>query len=555
MEPGQKTGGAGGQAVQSEGRVLVIGLDGATWDLLRPWAEEGYLPNLQALMKAGAWGILRSTIPPSTPPAWTSFATGKNPGKHGIFDFHQFQVAGAPLTLINSYSIRAPTLWHILSRQGRRVGCINIPVTYPAQLVNGFLISGMMTPGLEADWIYPPELGRRLLDAIGEYVIDIEAQSYHIETQEDALRFLAEVLHAFRQRRDALYFLLDHEPWDLLIAVFILPDRIQHKLWKYLDPGCTHYAQPEGQVIREAALRCYREMDEMLGVLGARLRGKDYLCLMSDHGFGPLDGYFDLNAWLARHGVLCFKPLGVSRLKGWLRPLIPEGVLRYWRWHKARHRSLFNPQPRRRIDWTRTWAYFSSPLEQGVRLCTQTGGETRSEMLAHLLKVMGALRHPTDGQPLIDQVYQREEIYHGPWTGLAADLLISARNYRYLGISGSAAGGPIIHQAEDAQGFHRPDGLFLVHGPGIRAGSVTDGAHITDVAPTILYLLQEQIPDDMDGQVMRNCFDPAHLETFPPCYRRAEPYDFRQESSFAYSDEDAAEITSRLEGLGYLDPG
>jgi len=555
MEPGQKAGGAGGQAVQSEGRVLVIGLDGATWDLLRPWAEDGYLPNLQALMKAGAWGILRSTLPPSTPPAWTSFATGKNPGKHGIFDFHQFQVAGAPLTLINSYSIRAPTLWHILSRQGRRVGCINIPVTYPAQPVNGFSISGMMTPGLEADWIYPPELGRRLLDAIGEYVIDIEAQSYHIETQEDALHFLAEVLHAFRQRRDALYFLLDHEPWDLLIAVFILPDRIQHKLWKYLDPGCMHYAQPEGQVIREAALRCYREMDEMLGVLGARLRGKDYLCLMSDHGFGPLDGYFDLNAWLARHGVLCFKPLDTSRLKGWLRPLIPEDILRRRRQIRSRHRSLFNPQPRRHIDWARTWAYFSSPLEQGVRLCPQTGEETRPEMLARLLKVIGALRHPADGQPLIDQVYQREEIYHGPWTGLAADLLISARNYRYLGIGGSAAGGPIIRQAKDAGGFHRPDGLFLVQGPGIRAGSVTDGAHITDVAPTILYLLQEQIPDDMDGQVMRNCFDPAHLETFPPCYRRAEPYDFQQESSFAYSDEDAAEITSRLEGLGYLHPG
>ncbi len=541
------------QSVRSKARALVIGLDGSTWVLLHPWAEAGYLPHLQTLMQKGAWGVLRSTIPPSTPPAWTSFATGKNPGKHGIFDFHQFQVEAAPPTLISSYAVRAPTLWQILSRRGRRVGCLNIPVTYPPQPLNGFLISGMMTPSLESDWVYPPELGRHLLEAIGGYIIDVEAQRYPIENRDDALRFLDDVLHAFRQRRNALYFLMDYEPWDLLIAVFILPDRIQHKLWKYLDPGCAHYSRPEGQVIREAALRCYREMDEMLGTLWARLGGNDYLFLMSDHGFGPLDGHFHVNTWLAQQGFLRFKRLEVGRLKSRLRPLLPETVLRRWRQHRTERRSLFAPRRRDHIDWARTSAYFSSPLEQGIRLRAGSDQTVRQELVLRLTDALSTLLHPDDGQPLIDRVYQREEIYHGPWTGLAADLLVSARNYSYLGIDGSAARGPIIHRENSAQGFHRPDGLFLVQGPGIRAGSVTRAASITDMAPTILYTLQEKIPDDMDGQVIRDCFDSAYLEAFPPHYLRAETYEIQQESGSAYSDEDMAEIVNRLEGLGYLD--
>lgn len=543
------------ESVRNRSRALVIGLDGATWDLLHPWAEAGYLPHLQALKQNGAWGVLRSTIPPSTPPAWTSFATGKNPGKHGIFDFHQFQVEGAPLTLISSFSIQAPTLWQILSRRDRRVGCLNIPVTYPPQPLNGFLISGMMTPSLESDWVYPPELGRRLLSAIGDYVIDIEAQSYHIENQDDALHFLDEVRYAFRQRREALYFLLDHEPWDLLIAVFILPDRIQHKLWKYLDPDCAHYSRPEGQLIREAALRCYREMDDMLGVLRTRLSRDDYLFLMSDHGFGPLDGYWRVNSWLAQQGFLHFKRSGVGRLKGWLRPLTPRPVLHRWIQHRSRHRSLFNPRPRGHIDWACTPAYFSSPLEQGIRLRAGIDRTVRQELVSRLTDALATLLHPDDGRPLIDRVYRREEIYHGPWAERAADLLISARNYGYLGIDGSSAGGPIVHPANDAQGFHRPEGLFLVQGPGVRAGPVIGEAHITDVAPTILYTLQEKIPDDMDGQIMRDCFDATYLEAFPPRYIQAEAYDPQQESGFAYSDKDMVEIVSRLEGLGYLDRG
>ena len=125
-------------------RVLVIGIDGGTFDLIQPWAEAGDLPNLSQLLAEGVHGPLESTLPPVTAPAWTTFATGKNPGKHGVFDF--IRPTGGEFDMINATSIRAPTLWQILSEADRTVGVMNVPVTYPPSKVNGFVIGGMLSP-------------------------------------------------------------------------------------------------------------------------------------------------------------------------------------------------------------------------------------------------------------------------------------------------------------------------------------------------------------------------------------------------------------------------
>src|SRR6059036_19158 len=148
-------------------KVVVIGLDAATWTVIRPCMAEGKMPNLAKLMKAGVSGTLESILPPITPPAWTSFMTGKNPGKHGIFHFMEAQPGTYGLRYLNAASRRAKTVWRMLSDAGYTVGTMNIPFTYPPEQLNGFQISGMDTPSEKSPFIYPPELRSELVGLLG----------------------------------------------------------------------------------------------------------------------------------------------------------------------------------------------------------------------------------------------------------------------------------------------------------------------------------------------------------------------------------------------------
>jgi predicted AlkP superfamily phosphohydrolase/phosphomutase len=136
-------------------KVIVIGLDGATLDLILPWVQKGLLPNFQRIIKKGIWGHLTSTIPPFTAPAWTSFMTGKNPGKHGIYDFMVREPGTYTSSSVNASFCDADSLWRIIGSEGKKVGVINVPMTYPPEEVNGFLISGMLTPSNTDTFSHP----------------------------------------------------------------------------------------------------------------------------------------------------------------------------------------------------------------------------------------------------------------------------------------------------------------------------------------------------------------------------------------------------------------
>ncbi len=155
-----------------KGRVLVIGLDGATLDLICPWVKEGRLPNLARLMKGGIYGKLESTIPAQTPVAWTSFMTGMNAGKHGIPDYVTHEPNSYKIEYINATYRRAKPIWSIVGDRGGRVGVVNVPMTYPPEAVNGFMISGMDTPGTDATFTYPPDLYGEITEKFGDYMID-----------------------------------------------------------------------------------------------------------------------------------------------------------------------------------------------------------------------------------------------------------------------------------------------------------------------------------------------------------------------------------------------
>ena len=137
-------------------KIMVIGLDGATFDLIKPWASEGKLPTFKKLLKNGIYANLESTVPYATVPAWPSFATGCNPGKHGFYDFFKEKENSYELTVEARPSkvVKQPTLWEILSYYNKNVAVINVPGTYPPYKINGYMITGMLSPP-GAKFTYP----------------------------------------------------------------------------------------------------------------------------------------------------------------------------------------------------------------------------------------------------------------------------------------------------------------------------------------------------------------------------------------------------------------
>lgn len=146
-------------------KLLIIGLDGATFKILNPLAKKGYLPTIKKLMEGGVKGKLQSTIPPITGPAWVSFATGKNPGKTGVYDFfNRKNKKTYKIYPVSSKNFKHHSYWDILSKRGHRVGIINFPTLYPAYKINGYMVSGIW--GKENDKLsfWPRSLSEKIKD-------------------------------------------------------------------------------------------------------------------------------------------------------------------------------------------------------------------------------------------------------------------------------------------------------------------------------------------------------------------------------------------------------
>lgn len=287
------------------GRVLVIGLDGATFDIMGPLVKEGKLPTIAGLMKEGTSGNLKSTIPFVTAPAWTSFMTGKNPGKHGVFGFLERKRDSYERVLVDGSAIRAKTLWEILSESGKKSIVVNVPMTYPPRKINGLLISGMGAPASE-NFCYPTAVQREL----GDYRVDTDV-IYRPGREEEFLDDLDDVT---RKRRKVVLTLLKRD-WDFFMCVFVGLDRVQHHFWRFIDPDNPSYDEDAAKRFGSVITDYYQRMDKIIKEM-VENAGDASVVLMSDHGFGPVHKIFDVSTFLAQLGLLkrgterlmCFAP-------------------------------------------------------------------------------------------------------------------------------------------------------------------------------------------------------------------------------------------------------
>lgn len=559
-------------------RALVIGLDGATFRVLRPMAEAGELPNLERLMRAGAHGVLRSTIQPSSEQAWPAFFTGVQNGKHGIFGFVQRVPGTYETQYVNARLQRAPTLWRILSERGRRVLVVNVPITYPPEEVNGVLISGLMTPSERSRFTHPPHIYEELRRAVGGYTINVDIETGQLKDagEEALLNAVEDMVHL---RTKAVTYLAQQYGWDFLCVVYGAADRVSHKFWRYMDDDCpTARAEGKAGVIP----RVYRMLDEAVGELLDALAGPNTLVLiLSDHGFSPLKKAFFLNQWLAEQGYLVSKPRAED-LGTRARSLVNAGLRRavHWLdrpWMAAAKRAAFAMWPALKgklhssmayagVDWSRTRAYAVGTMgniylnvrgrePQGIVEMGAGYEALRDEIIAGLK----SLRDPESGAPIFLDVYRREEIYHGPYLEEAPDIVgLLDPTYHVAAVDWRPADGGVIESlgdkllfVGDLSGQHDLDGILLAQGPHVRTGERIEGARIIDLAPTILAAMGEPVPAHMDGRVLDQLFDtpPAvHIdEENPTTPSPPAPGDA------GYSEDEEEEIASRLRGLGYIE--
>jgi predicted AlkP superfamily phosphohydrolase/phosphomutase len=551
-------------------RTLIIGLDGATFDLIDPLVRAGYLPTLGRLMAEGVHGPLSAWPNWNSASAWTSMVTGYNPGQHGIHDFGNVSSRGGtawhPITAANRSK---DPFWCLLSAAGRRVGIINVPISYPADPVNGFMLSGLHTPGVHSPgFAYPPGLLDELARQGIDYVIDVPMLGDHRSKRAlQRLPWTAEQMA--HTRASAVLYLMQTHPWDVLMAVFVATDRVQHRFW---PKGYGSVESADWAPIRNL----YRQIDSFLGDSLEFIDENTTVLVVSDHGFGPAHPAGRcLNPLFAQLGLLRYRQ-GGSRLPGRLlgallhygRQMIPgrlqdlliRALPRLYSRAVSEHKYSG-------IEWSRT-RVFASPCASVVYI-NPRGQELEGEVPSedrHLLRervrdILLNLTDPSTGRRLIRAVHWREDLYHGPYVERAADLLIEWEDDEVVrdALCYRTEGDLVIVQAPKRSssgqqwiGSHRPQGIFIAWGPHIKRGATVANACLYDIAPTILYLQNHLIPEDMDGRVLTDIFIEEHVQRNP--VKLGTPASTEPETNVpALDTEDERIIEERLRGLGYIE--
>lgn len=541
-------------------KLLIIGIDGATFDLVRPWADEGHLPNLARLMTEGVSANLASTLPPVTSPAWPTFMTGVNPGKHGVFDF--IQPLGADYSLVNSTKIRQPTIWQRFSRAGYKVGVLNVPVTYPPQEVNGFMITGILSPK-HGQICYPDDLIDRYRDELGDYRVAPDVQfKQGIEES-----YVKDIYDLIRAHGEWALTLMENEPWDVLMVHFIALDIMMHAMWRHMDGNHPrHQEGPYRHAIRDG----YRLVDDYIGRMLARAPDDTTVVAMSDHGFGPLHKMVNLNVYLMQKGFLKLKREPMTQLKSaaFKLGISPAGVYRMIETMGLQNLATRVSKETRNqvvgrflsfdsVDWQRTVAYSMGHVgqiylnvagrePQGI-VKSEDYEKTRDEVIAALHEL-----RDEQGRKLVTDLILREDTYHGPYTQYGPDIHLVLDDYNMIAFPLFATKNEVLtDQIRGDSGCHRREGIFIAHGPGIRGAGPLDEVSIVDLAPTVMAMMGQAVPRVMDGRVLQEIFiEPPDIQYDDG--EEDEGGDDALRAGQSLQDAEERQIEERLRSLGYL---
>lgn len=534
-------------------KTAIIGLDGATFDIIRPLAQAGRLPVMAQLMKEGVSAPLRSTILPNSFPGWPSCTTGTSEGMHGVFAPFIKNPSNYTVRAMSGRDIMTRHIWEFLSDAGGRSIVINIPTAYPPEALSGVMVTGMLTPSLESEFTYPSPLKNDILASFPRYVIEPGRNP-------DKYARGREFRHATDMHEGVTRFLMDREEWDFLMVVFSVLDRAQHDFWADMTPSHPRHDPHTPPEFGNFIYKTYDQLDSAVGRILEKLPDQTRVLVVSDHGFCSELYEVRVNELLAKAGLLKFKSPALRRSRAGIKSLkekvsrrilgaqISGNVLD----RKVAYQSAFLDE----IDWNRTRAYFAQDKGVWVNLkgreCEGIVQESRfDETIEEARQAIVSLISPHNGEPVFEKVMRREEAFNGIWSHRLPDLVMIPLYDEYV-YNERPGYGEIIVAADSTTGTHSRDGIFIAWGRGISDNvSFATQPRLRDVGPTALASLGLALTTDMDGRALEEIFTQRmEINRHGSSYRACEA---SQTGESVYKADEEAELRERMRALGYIE--
>ena len=526
------------------GRVLIVGWDGADWNVLRPMLESDELPHLKALLARAAYGPCLSTVPSHSWSAWPSFMTALNPGGHGVFDILEYKPGAARRRPVTYRSIKARTIFDDVSAAGKTTLAVNIPLTFPAPAIRGKVVAGGVLPA-NRPFTHPPELQQEL-EANAPFPINGMSWTTFRNRAE---AFLREVAAITERRQTSFEYLLDSTEWDLAVLVYVSPDRIQHCLMEYLSPDHPRYEELKESAVARQARAVYGQLDEGLGRLLERTREDDLVILMSDHGHQPCTRSCTMDRILQNLGYLEFG-----------RGSYAFNLMRWGPGRRLARRvyDLLNLHgkvaiPASPIDWSRTRAY-TSVVSTGEGVSVNLKGREEQGVVDRrdfekvredVADALASFRDPDTGNTPVAKVYRKEELLSGKFLDIAPDLLLVPATFYSLTHAKA-----MVEDADWMSGDHRPEGIVAATGRDVGAGALHEPVRLIDLGTTALAALGVPSGMERDGRVVTS-FTGANAEL--TMTSGADGDGARPADRSALTDQEEGELEEHLRGLGYVE--
>lgn len=543
-------------------KTVVFGLDGACWDLVQPWLDDGRLPTLTDVIERGGRAPLESCVPATTPPAWTSLTTGMNPGKHGVFGFYERQRDTYEVSPVSDRSVHARRLWDYLSEAGQGSLVVNVPVTHPPREFDGVLVPGYLSPD-------PPETHPSgVLSEIGFEDYRVYAASEADDVPAEQL--LEEWLELTRSRGELAQALIERETWELLFLEFQKTDGAMHKF-------------DDREKVREI-FECVDDcMADVLDAIDEQVN----VVVVSDHGIGQQKEWaVALNTWLQDEGYLETTSKSADR-KEWLETALAsdevdeaatenssslaDSLARMGLTRQRIERLLstlglydvarkFVPDRLKSavgsevVDHAASTAFYEgmgfSGVDTGVVINEaafyQDGIVSKpeyEEVYERLIGQLEDLSGPVGSA--FESVWHRSEVYNGPWTAFAPDIVLEQAPQYVIG--STQPRGKVFIETEPGRIDHTREGLITAAGPDIEEGwDLPKTPSILDVTPTLVHLHGGAVATQSDGAVLDSMM----------CANRSvktREYEvFTPSEADTVSAEERESMEERLKQMGYL---
>ncbi|MHA1369049.1 MAG: alkaline phosphatase family protein [Promethearchaeota archaeon] len=417
-----------------EQKLMIIGLDCATPSLFFD-RHLNNIPTIKKLQVAkGRRGLLRSSDPPITIPAWMCMATGRTPGQLGIYGFrHRRKGTYDDLWIASSLSVKHETAWQAIGKKGYKSIIVGIPPTYPIKPFNGHMISGFITPSIENEFTHPPTLKKEILDLFGHYTFDVP---FRVENKKELFHGLMKMT---KERAEILKYLIKEKEWDMFWFVEIGLDRMHHAFWKYFDEN--HARHVPGNEFQNYIDEYERLLDHIVAELINTAPENTKILVVSDHGAQPMAGCVCVNEWLIKKGYLALDEYPATQ----------------------------TPPTKLKINWSKTkawgWGGYYSRIFFNVKNREPNGiiePENFEKERKKLRRLLHEMKGP-DNLPLGNKTYISKELYPDGFTGDDPDLYVYFGDLRWR--SAGTVGHERIFLEENDTGpddaVHAKNGIFI----------------------------------------------------------------------------------------------